>query len=91
MPWASVPDPKNEQLRSVITLGREQGDFLEEPVVYTRTVDGEVSERPAYTPADHVNLQARGWVKKNAEQPKATAPAVSAPKAAEPNAGSAPV
>lgn len=47
-------------------MGREQGDELDKnPTIYTATVDGEVVERPAYTPADHVNFQARGWVQKS--------------------------
>lgn len=47
-------------------MGREQGDELEEPVIYVGEVNGETVEQSAYTPVDHVNFQARGWVQKNA-------------------------
>lgn len=43
-------------------MGKPQGDYLTEPTYYVREIDGEVVTRPAYTPADHVNLKAAGWV-----------------------------
>lgn len=84
-------------------MGKPQGDELPDPVHYTREVDGETVTRPAYTPADHVNLQARGWTlqDKTADDPHAEAvakrvgsqrreharPAPSAPHAGEPGTG----
>lgn len=45
-------------------MGREQGDHLgdEQPVRYVGKVNGVEYVRDAVTPADHVNLRARGWV-----------------------------
>ena len=45
-------------------MGREQGDHLGEieAVTYVGTVNGVEYQRVATTPADHVNLRARGWV-----------------------------
>lgn len=46
-------------------MGREQGDELDKSApIYTATVNGEVQERAAHSPADEVNLRARGWVLK---------------------------
>lgn len=47
-------------------MGREQGDHLgeAETVWYVGTVRGVEHERPASTPAEHINLKARGWVTK---------------------------
>lgn len=42
-------------------MGKPQGDGLPDPTYYEREVDGEIAQRPAYTPTDHVNLTARGW------------------------------
>lgn len=46
-------------------MGREQGDHLaeRETVTYVGTVNGVEYERKAVTPADHINLRARGWVR----------------------------
>lgn len=45
-------------------MGREQGDHLDEieAVTYVGTVKGVEYERVAHSPAEHINLQARGWV-----------------------------
>lgn len=43
-------------------MGKPQGDHLPQATIYVREVNGELVERPAYTPADHVNLKAHGWV-----------------------------
>ncbi len=32
--------------------------------VYIKKIDGKVQEREAHTPADHVELEFSGWVKK---------------------------
>jgi len=58
-------------------MGKPQGDGLPEPTYYEREVDGEIVQRPAYVPADHVNLTARGWV------PVATQEAAERPAEAE--------
>ena len=58
-------------------MGKPQGDGLPDPVYYEREVDGETVQRPAYTPTDHVNLTARGWV------PVATQEAAERPADAE--------
>lgn len=61
-------------------MGREQGDHLpKNPELYVGEVNGEVQERPAYTPADHVNLRAAGWVPKNEKRGGKHAPVVAAP------------
>lgn len=59
-------------------MAREQGDEMSDEVVYVHPErDG---ERRASTPADHVNLQARGWVRRDDQRKtsgrKATTPAV---------------
>lgn len=46
-------------------IGREQGDELPtDPPIYVGTVNGEPVQRAAHSPADEVNLRARGWVRK---------------------------
>lgn len=49
-------------------MGKPQGDGLPDPVYYEREVDGETVRRPAYTPADHVNLKAHGWVEASSQE-----------------------
>jgi hypothetical protein len=51
-------------------MGKPQGDGLPEPTYYEREVNGETVSRPAYVPADHVNLQAHGW--RRSEQQETT-------------------
>jgi hypothetical protein len=47
-------------------MGRPQGDQLpKDPVIFVGKVNGEVVERPAYSPADEANWAARGWVRKS--------------------------
>lgn len=49
-------------------MGREQGDELGDEITYVHPdIDG---ERPAYTPTDVVNLEARGWVRKDTKRAK---------------------
>lgn len=50
-------------------MAREQGDELGDEVVYTHP---EYGERPAYTPADVVNLEARGWKPKGKSRSTST-------------------
>lgn len=47
-------------------MGREQGDHLDEVETtwYVGRVNGVEHERPASTPAEHINVRARGWVTK---------------------------
>jgi hypothetical protein len=56
-------------------MGKPQGDGLPEPTYYQREVEGVTVLRPAYVPADHVNLQAHGWrvadQQETAEEPAA--------------------
>lgn len=54
-------------------MGKEQGDELPDPVYYQREINGETVTRPAYVPADHVNLRAHGWTQ--AEETPETEPA----------------
>ena len=70
-------------------MAREQGDDLGNEVVYVREKDGKTQERRAYTPADHVNLQARGWVRRDKQSPAQPAPAKAAPAAPKPAANPA--
>lgn len=43
-------------------MGKRQGDhLLDEPVTYTKEINGTTQERTAHTNADKVNLRARGW------------------------------
>jgi hypothetical protein len=65
-------------------MGREQGDDLGTEVVYVREHDGKTQERRAYTPADHVNLQARGWVRRDNDQRAKAADQAKAAQAAKP-------
>lgn len=65
--------------------GREQGADMGSEVVYTREFEGEHQERRAYTPADVVNLEARGWRRRESNQEK-PAQRVEAPKAVVPSA-----
>lgn len=63
-------------------MGKPQGDGLPEPTYYEREVNGETTQRPAYTATDHVNLQAHGWTKVDGET------ATERPAEAEKRAGS---
>lgn len=62
-------------------IGREQGDEIPtDPPIYIGTVNGQTVERVAYTPAEEVNLRARGWVRKETTAAKpAGRPAPAAP------------
>lgn len=39
--------------------------MAEAETTYTKKIDGVVRERTAYTPADHVELEFAGWVRKD--------------------------
>lgn len=68
-------------------MGKEQGDELPDPVYYQREINGETVTRPAYVPADHVNLRAHGWTQTEEAAEPATEPA---PAEGERLAGSQP-
>lgn len=46
-------------------MGREQGDELGDEITYVHPEHPEYGERPAVSPVDVVNLEARGWVPKD--------------------------
>lgn len=58
-------------------MGREQGDEIpQNPTVFVRTDEnGDQQERSAYSPADEVNMKARGWVRKTEKPAGKRAPA----------------
>ena len=53
-------------------MAREQGDALGDEVVYVHP-EKPKAERRAFSPADHVNLQARGWVRRDTKTTPAKA------------------
>lgn len=63
-------------------MAREQGDELGDEVTYVNPDHPEFGDRPAYTPTDVVNLEARGWVRKDTKRAKTEGKAAPA-KAAE--------
>lgn len=62
--------------------GREQGADMGAEVVYVREFEGEHQERRAYTAADRVNLEARGWRRQDTGQQTTSGQGASPAKAA---------
>ena len=67
-------------------MGKEQGDGLPAPTYYRHESFADL--RPAYVPADHVNLKARGWIEvPQEESPAGGEDAQAADEAPEDRAG----